>query len=313
METNINTARLDELQEAEGIGPVRASQIISYRDAIGGIASVEQLAEAASISIREAERVGQKLRIPAETMGWQNLTAALLIVVLGLLMADRLTYADHDHAIVLVVNVAAGLLICSLMASALAWFTPVAQSSVITAASICLVIAGVFLLVVSAIVSQLVDVTTSLETHITWSLMIFLVVALMYWFMLAATLQLRWLGAIRRDASAAIDTLARWMDGSMITLASGVALFSIVPTLHLPPLFVFWSAVMILLSATHLWGGESTYLLALSDKDCARIRWSYTGHYLWRPAPGRRFMSVWLFGCGVVLAIASVGLYTDWW
>ena len=63
VETNINNAGYEALQDLRGIGPKRARQIVLYRETIEGITSVDQLAEAARISLREAERINQALTL----------------------------------------------------------------------------------------------------------------------------------------------------------------------------------------------------------------------------------------------------------
>lgn len=46
---NLNTATYDELVTIDGVGDVRANQILQYRDAIGGYSSVEQIKEISGI------------------------------------------------------------------------------------------------------------------------------------------------------------------------------------------------------------------------------------------------------------------------
>lgn len=291
--------------EAHGIGPTRARQIILYREATGGIASVDQLAEAASISTREAERISQTIPIPANMLDWQNLSGTALIVVLAGILILQLSTADYGQTIVLMVNISAGLLIFALITSALSWFLYPLQR-IITAIAICLGFSGTFLVITSTIVSQLISVTPALTTHLADSLVILGILGLMYWFIFAATLQLRWVGAIRRDSSDAIDTLARWLDGSTLALASVVAVLCLVPSTSLPTLFTLWSAVMVLIGGIHLWGGESTYLIALSKRDCARIQWVYSGNYLSKASRTRRLGSLWLLTCSAAITVSTV-------
>lgn len=47
---NLNTATFDELMSIDGIGEVRASAILEYRDYLGGYTSVEQIMEIKGIS-----------------------------------------------------------------------------------------------------------------------------------------------------------------------------------------------------------------------------------------------------------------------
>ena len=118
-------------------------------------------------------------------------------------------------------------------------------------------------MITSTIVSQLISFTPALTKHLADSLVILAILGLMYWFIFVTTLQLRWLGAIRRDSCDAIDILARWLNGSKLALASCTVVLYLATSKSLPALSPLWSAVMVLIAGIYLWGRESTYLIAV--------------------------------------------------
>lgn len=118
-------------------------------------------------------------------------------------------------------------------------------------------------MITSTIASQLISFNPALTTHLTGSPVILAILGLMYWFIFVTTLQLTWLGAIRRDSSDAIDMLARWLDSSTLALASFIVVLYLEKSKSLPTLFRLWSAVTVLIAGIYLCGSESTYLIAV--------------------------------------------------
>lgn len=63
--TSIDDATTEELCELEYIGPRRAERIIRYREQVGRIETIDQLAEAADLSMVQAEEIARQLSLSA--------------------------------------------------------------------------------------------------------------------------------------------------------------------------------------------------------------------------------------------------------
>jgi len=60
---NLNTANREQLIALEGINPVMATAIVTYRESIGPFASVDELAKVPGIDARTVERLRDHLTV----------------------------------------------------------------------------------------------------------------------------------------------------------------------------------------------------------------------------------------------------------
>ena len=61
--TNLNTAKLLQLQLLPGIGPKMAERVIQYRQAHGGFQSVEQIMDVKGIGPKKFEKMKPFLKV----------------------------------------------------------------------------------------------------------------------------------------------------------------------------------------------------------------------------------------------------------
>ena len=311
----INEATVDELQSLKGIGPKRAANIHSYRYEIGPVRNVFDLATAAAISVKEANKLSARIDWHSDTVKppvnkWPLLltclaSAWILTISFGHLISFPSNLWDLGY-IAGVSSVLTGALIAT---ADIAWTSVRNESSETTllfriGSGLCLLgLFGLGCLAMAGSVQIGDETATPLSSTLTYISM----VAAILWLLYGPAILLR-IFVSRTTTNMENATLIYDLT-FVLLLFFGVAMLSLLNSETLiEEIFCVWLIVTTTNNGLELVKGRTAFVSALSNLDKGRYQF-YLRHQMNHNIPGDRFKKI-LGGvvliCTLLLTLALI-------
>ena len=279
----INEATDVELQRLKGIGPKRAKQIHTFRQEVGPITNVFDLATAANINIKRANALSDQIDwYASEARGKVSLWPLLIIStaccwLFGLAYRELLTIPKNlteFFFLISVILIMSGTLLAAADIALASAQKKTNETTFLFWFGTALFSAGLFVLAVIAAIG----LTTNLQPNLSFGLkrsMLFVFMGLIvFWIMYGPAMILRWIvGRSRQLLLPCIQTYD-WSH-LPIAISATTILVKSQSVGSLEEIFTIWTIIVLSLNGLELRKGETAFSYNLSARDLERYEFLF--------------------------------------
>ena len=296
----INEATVAELQRLKGIGPKRASYIHTFRQEVGPLTNTFDLAAAASISIRTANRISDQIdwypegRVNQVSFWPLIITSIASLWLLGLAYGQLLS-RPKDLA-ELCFSTGIGLILSgALLAAADIALTSarqeVSETTHLFSIGITFCATGLLAMTGLTAIGLVANLPPDLATSLKQSMLFIFMALIIFWVMYGPAIALRWLVGRATPLLHRCKLAYEWsplplaiITAAILVLDQGVG--------RLEEVFAIWAIVVLTTNGLEMTRGKSAFTGALSNRDLARYQFLLSHQLASKPTANSRLIGV---------------------
>ena len=281
----INEATIDELQTLHGIGPQRAASIASFRQKVGPIRTIVDLAAAAAINVRTANDIAAQIDWYPGTENNRRSFWPLAITTLASLWLLSLGYRQHLTATDSAMETFFSVAVCLILSGGLLSTLDIAVTSSKRRASettrlfpfgVAFFISGLIMLSGLTIVALVSELPDELNQSLMICMRFIIMVISIIWMIYAPAIVLRLFVGRSPVLMHRGRSVYEW---SHLPFACMAAAFLLVDQPHwLEEIFSIWATVILTMNGYDLLQGRSAFATALSSLDVDRYHFLLRHH-----------------------------------
>jgi competence ComEA-like helix-hairpin-helix protein len=265
--TSIDDATTEELCQLDYIGPRRAERIIRYREQIGRIETIDQLAEAADLSTTQAREIADQLSLSARRPPSIPDLLLLVMVLIASTAYASWNILEQGLGLVTPAEITLNISLLAIVAACVVAVinTVILRNPIVSLISVALAVSGVLLGSALALSVHTGTREDEFSIHVltTWRLMVFAISVIGLQFLPGWTMELTPRGIFRAG---------RVFDLALLPTAVLLAFF-VFMTMNdqwVEEIFSLWAGVVFLQAGFTLSRGNSAFVATLTDEQRSR-------------------------------------------